>query len=351
MYTLGIDLHKRTSAWVLINHKREELWKKSVPVHPLHFTTAIEQMPVPPKEVQVAIEPVCGWRWVMDLLEDKEFEVHAANPRKLRLIAQNKHKHDRGDAKFLAELLSSGFFPESHKISDRTYRLRSLIRERLHLIKVRTGVKNRIHGLATARGLHKLNNLNPLSASSREQLKDMEPVIFEELLDFLNDLNDRINSYDKLLKEIFDEFPKAKLISTMPGIGRLSALTILSEVDDFSRFRKGDHLASFAGLVPRQRSSGASVRLGSITNEGSRILKTTMVEAAMRVREKNAPELFKFVERVSVSSGRKRARVALARKMLALIFSMVKNNTAYDRDRVSGTADGAKQKRSRNLPV
>ena len=103
-----------------------------------------------------------------------------------------------------------------------------------------------------------------------------------------------------------------------------------AEVDDFSRFSNGKKLASFAGLIPRQRSSGEVIRYGAITHAGSAPLRTALVETAMRIRESNAPELFAFVKRLTPLCGAKKARVALARKLLVIMWKMVTTNTLYN---------------------
>lgn len=93
-YTLGIDLHKRSSVWVLLDGEGNEVWKDSVPCHPDHITKTLKWMPAPGSDVQAALEPTCGWRWVAALLEEAGVEVHPANVNKVRLIAESTQKHD-----------------------------------------------------------------------------------------------------------------------------------------------------------------------------------------------------------------------------------------------------------------
>jgi len=122
---------------------------------------------------------------------------------------------------------------------------------------------------------------------------------------------------------------------TIPGVGVITALTVLGEVGDFNDFTHPKKLAAFAGLVPKQRSSGATIRFGSITHQGSPLLRTALVECAMRIHSKGSPELFTFVERLKQNgTGAKKARVALARKLLCIMWSMVINNQSYDRTKV-----------------
>ena len=325
MYTLGIDLHKKSSVWMLIDANRTEIWKEDVLCSPTYITTIIKTLPVSPLEIQVAIEPVCGWRWVTDLLEASGMQVHIAHPRKMQMIAQSTKKTDTEDARVLANLLLAGYFPEAHKSSDAIYQLRLLLRERTFIIQKRTSVKNQLHGIATTQGLHLIDSGNPLFKKGKADIMKGDNFVLKQLHYLIEDLDKRVIPFDEQLLLEYTKHPIAKLLMTFPGVGIVTALTIISEVDDFSRFSSGKKLASFAGLVPRQRSSGESIRYGSITHAGSAPLRTALVETAMRIRVGNAPELYAFICRLTPVCGAKKARVALARKILMIIWKMVRN--------------------------
>lgn len=332
MYTLGIDFHKLSSVWVLIDDKRQEIWKASVACHPDDISMAIKKMPVMATEVQVAIEPVGGWRWATKQLSGAGMDVHIAHPQKVRLIAESNAKHDAGDAKMLAELLRSGFFPEAYRVADEIYHLRTMLRERNFLIKLRTSAKNRLHGIATTQGLHTIHGGNPLHKKGKAGIMEGDNVVLKELHRLIEDLDTRIIPFDQFIEAEVHKYPVATLLMTMPAVGKITALTVVAEVGDFARFPSAKKLANFAGLVPRQRSSGGTVKFGSITNAGSPLLRSALVETAMRIRKETAPELYEFIDRLKPSCGAKRARVALARKMLVIMWVMVKKNTPYRHD-------------------
>lgn len=329
MYTLGIDLHKKSSVWILIDQQRTELWKEDVLCSPHYINTIIKSLPVTPQEIQVAIEPVGGWRWVTELLEASGMQVHIAHPRKIQLIAQSNKKTDTEDARVLANLLLAGYFPEAHKSSEAIYQLRLLLRERAFIIQKRTSVKNQIHGIATTQGLHLIDGGNPLFKKGKADIMASDNFVLKQLHYLIEDLDRRVLPFDEQLLLELVKHPTAQLLMTFPGVGIITALTIISEVDDFSRFSSGKKLASFAGLVPRQRSSGESIRYGSITHAGSAPLRTALVETAMRIRVSNAPELYSFVERLTKAATAKKARVALARKIVVIMWKMVITNTPY----------------------
>lgn len=330
MYTLGIDLHKKSSVWVLIDEQRTEILKENVLCHPNNISIALQKIHVPLALIQVAIEPVAGWRWISQQLEEAGMKVHIAHPRKIQLIAKSTKKNDEEDSRTLANLLHSGFFPEAHKSGEEIYQLRLLLRERNFIVRQRTSVKNQLHGIATTQGLHFVKGANPLHKKGKEGIMAGNNFVMKELHHLEEDLGERIAPFDDKLREEVVKYPTAKILQTIPCVGIITALTVISEVDDFKRFKTGQKLTSFAGLVPRQRSSGETIRYGSITHAGSAPLRTALVETAMRIRESNAPELFAFVKRLTPICGAKKARVALARKLLVIMWKMVTNNTPYN---------------------
>ena len=329
MYTLGIDLHKKSSVWVLIDDERNVLWKGDVASHPDDINRAVKKLPHPPEEIRAAIEPVTGWRWVVAQLRAMGMDVRIAHPQKVRLIAESDQKHDKGDALMLAELLRAGYFPESLRASDDMHRLRTIVREREYFVGLRTSAKNRLHGLATTMGLHLIPGGNPLQKRGKEAIMAGDDVALRELHLLIEDLDRRIAPFDRLIGSETGERPLARRLMTIPGVGPITALMVIAEVADFSRFASPEKLAAFAGLVPRQRSSGGTVRFGSLTNAGSRHLRTALVETAMRITSANAPELYAFVERLKPTTGAKRARVALARKLLVIMWAMAKTGESY----------------------
>jgi transposase len=272
---------------------------------------------------------VGGWRWATKQLEEAGMEVHIAHPGKVHLIAQSKEKHDAGDALMLAELLRSGFFPEAYRVLDEIYHLRTMLRERGFLIRLRTSAKNRLHGIATTQGLHKIKGGNPLHKKGKEEIMKGDNIVLKELHHLIDELDTRIAPFDEFIATEVGKQPIAKLLMSIPAVGAITALTVLAEVGDFARFPSPEKLAKFAGLIPRQRSSGGMVHYGSITNVGSPYLRTALVETAMRMRVASAPELMTFYEHIKPTSGAKRARVALARKLLVIMWAMVMNKKAY----------------------
>ncbi len=327
-YYAGIDLHKRSSTWIIINTKREVVWEQQVNCDPRALDFALSICPVPLNEIQATIEPVCGFRWFQKQLSEAGVNTVLANPTKVRLIAQSKHKNDRNDARMLAELLATGYLPLAYLATDEVHSLRSLMRERHYLVSVRTGFKNRIKGVVTALGIHDIRE-DCLKQSGIRYIKEHGITELEDLQGLCAELTSYIKKLDKAIQTQVQQHSLVTLITSVPTVGLITAGTILAEVGDFNRFKTAKQLASYAGLCPCQRSSGEKVHYGGITKVGSKYLRYVLVEAAMRFRIHHDPVIFAWYEQIKKMHSPMKARVALARKLLTIMWYMAKTNTPY----------------------
>lgn len=130
------------------------------------------------------------------------------------------------------------------------------------------------------------------------------------------------------INKIAEDDPAIRIVMTMPGMGYYNATTFVGEVGDIRRFESGDKLASFAGLVPRVYQSGKTLKLGHITKQGNTSLRHTMVQAA-NVAVQHDKTLGKIYNRLALKKGHQKAIVAVARRMVTLLYAMLKNNIQY----------------------
>jgi transposase len=331
-YSLGIDLHKEFAYWTLLNNERSILWSGKVPTTEEDTKKAFSTLPVKAEECRAAIEPVAQWGWYADLLESLGVTVILANPLQVGLIAKNRLKHDKIDSKILAELLQTGYLPESYLAPKETRDLRELVRTHGALVRMQTSVKNRIHSIVHKHGLRPtmsdLFGKSGLSWLRKQEFRAIYRIECDALLRMLLSVRDEIKGIDVAIISRAKRDPDTVILETIPGIGYLTALIIKAEVGDFSRFPSPGHLTSYAGLVSSSHSSGGKIRLGPITKAGSRNLRWAMIETAQRVCP-NWGTLWKFYEKIQLKKGSKTARVALARKILAVSWYLVRKKEAY----------------------
>lgn len=326
---LGVDLHKRRTYVVLMDadgkiSDQRGLANDAMPDY-------IAQLP---KNTFAVLETTSNWSYLYDVLEAQVAGVVLAHPKQVRAIAAARVKNDRIDATTLAHLARTNLLPTSYAAPHTVRELRELVRHRAKLVRERTRHKNRIHRVLSIYNLH-----SPCSdlfgkqgriflQDSQERLSDTHHMLITDYLLMIDTLGERIKQIDKRLREWSKTEPRAALLMSMPGIGIYSAAIILAEIGNVARFRGAKQLCSFAGLAPSTRSSDMKVHHGRITREGSSWLRWIMVSAA-HTAPRHSPRLNAFLERVAYKHGRKTARVALARKMLSIVFFMLQRHQPY----------------------
>lgn len=327
---LGIDLHKRTQTWVaLADNGTDVLFTKEFTVTPEAIRQGILYVQkLAADKIVAAIEPTCGWIWVVPLLRESGMEVHISNPRKVKAIADSMQKTDKNDATMLARLVRTGLMYESSEVTPAIQALRALVRERVFLVRLRASMKCRLESVVTRSGRHLIAGTLSSKKGQVALLEQGTPE-WSRSLSVIADLSMYISMLDKEIA-IQAKQPIPKLLMTLPGIGVITAVSVWAEVGDFGRFPSPDKLCAFAGLVPTERSSGGVQRLGHITKTGSNILRYMLVEAALRVRDTDKSSvLYQFYKTIKTTRGAMRARVALARKILSISWYMVKKNEKY----------------------
>lgn len=323
---IGIDLHKRSQTWVVLGETDStKLLTKTYPVTPEGIKHAVSEVRQLGDECQVLIEPVCGWIWVVKQLRELGMEVLISNPRKIRMIADSLNKTDENDAYTLARLLKTGEVALSYECSRETRKHRSLSRERCFLINIRSALKCRLESIVTRDGNHTFIN----QSKNRTQIivSNNEVKIHQKAVASIEAV---IKQVEKEIEKTIQISPEMRRLMTIPGVGIITASTICAEVGDFKNFNKPANLASFAGLVPRERSSGGKQKLSGITHAGSPYLRYVLIETAMRIRDTQETfSLYAFYKRIKTKSGPLKARVALARKLLIIIWHMMNKQQDY----------------------
>jgi transposase len=151
MLYVGMDIHKNYSSVAVLDEKGDLVDRRRVSHRYREELTGYFNESRQ-GGTQVVMEATCGWSWLSDLLQDLGLEVRLANPSKVRIIAESQIKTDKIDAQVLAQLLRTNFLPESYLAPKEQREARDLLRYRITLVHIRSGVKNRIHALLTRLG-------------------------------------------------------------------------------------------------------------------------------------------------------------------------------------------------------
>ena len=330
---VGIDLHKEVCYATTLDKEGEIIDRKEFKNEREEWVKFVEEMP---RDSKVAIEACSYWYPVCDFLEDRGIEVILSHPSKTRIIAEAKIKTDKIDSENLAKLLRADFLPRSYIPSREMRENRELLRLRVQLGKDRTVIKNRIHALLAKNGVkHEFKDLfggEGMNFLKEIDLPSSQRIGLDVLLRQLESVNKEIELVQKQIARIAKEDEDVKILMTIPGIDYYSAMIIKNEIGEIERFPDYKKLCSFAGLVPRVHQSANTKWEGHITKEGNSLLRWVLIQVAHQV-VRYPGELRKFYLELKKRKGTKIAVVATARKLLRVIYCMLsrKENYKYER--------------------
>lgn len=333
----GCDAHKRYSMFASMNERGQA----GRPVRVEHTRAMYREFlrGLPPGS-PIAIESVGNWYWMIEEMERAGHEPRLANAGKAKLMMGQINKTDKLDATGLATLLRNGTLP-SVWIPPRDLRdERELPRMRMSLVWVRTMLKNRIHA-TLAKYAIEIDEVSDLfGVKGRELLKtrleELPPYTrqsVETQLELLDEVKAHIDQAEKEIREVVKTTPAMTLLMTIPGVGPILAVVIGLEIGDIARFPSPEHLASYAGTVPRVRSSGGKTSFGKVRSDVNRYLKWALIEAAniimMNQRPWSGTHLGQLYLRLRERKGHAKAVVAVARHLAGAVFWVLKKNEAY----------------------
>ena len=237
-----------------------------------------------PGPVRVGLEASGYSGWYEEMLEELGIELWVGDPARIRKAAPRQQKTDRNDARLLLQLLEENRFPRIWVPDRATRDLRQLLMHRHHLVRMRRGISNQLQAIALNRGLQRKRAL--WNQQGREQLKALELPLWttvrrNELLALREQWDAEIAVFDRVVLEQAEANPEARyLMQHQPGVGPITALTVVLTLGPVERFASARKVASYAGLVPAEYSTGARQKLGHLNKEGNPFLRWVLVESA-----------------------------------------------------------------------
>lgn len=340
--TIGVDIGDRYSHLCLLDTETGEV------VEEARIATdqaAFERRFYGSRPMRVAIEAGTHSPWISRLLEGWGHEVLVANARKLRLICGDGTKTDRADAENLARIARLDpklLSPLRHRCETSQAHL-ALIRSRDALVRSRTQLVNHVRGAVKSFG----ERLPKCSASSFHKraaglLPEALVPALEPVLKTIADLTARIRLYDRELEALAEElYPETRLLRQVPGVGTLTALAFVLTVEDPVRFADSRAVGAYLGLVPGRDQSGDSDPQRRISKRGDRMLRRLLVGSAQYLLGPfgEDSDLRRHGEKLAARGGKsakKRAVVAVARKLSVLLHRLWVSGETYDPLRNAG---------------
>src|SRR6266571_5891049 len=335
MLHVGLDLSRKRLDFDLLCEDGSRLERGAVPPDADGLRGLARRVGVFGEPVCAAIESMNGARFVHDRLELAGWQVEIADAQKAKGLAPLACKTDRIDARVLAELARRDLVPAIWLPDPQVRAERERARFRLHLVRHRTSLKQRVHAVLLAHGKPcPVSDLFGVAGRDLlERLALPEPWLgtVEASLQLIDELDRQIGDCERELQRLGAEHRYVPLLVTVPGIGWVLAYTIAAEIGDISRFATATKPTGYTGLCPRVYQSGQSDRRGALAKNGPRYLRWALIEATMHAsRHPLYRDRYQHTkQRLGKQRGAKVAQIDLARRLAEAIWHMLTRDQPF----------------------
>jgi len=335
MKYVGVDLHKQVISLCVVVQKGAQRAVVQRQRLGCQNTAAIDEFFRSLGKFQVVVEATASYDWFVELVEPLADRILLAHPRKLRVIAESTRKTDKLDAQVLAEFLALDMIPQAHRPTPRVRQHRALVRQRQFVQRRITSAKAKVRHIL-ARYNADVKNLFAAEGQvhlAAQKLLPSDRFVVDQLLVDLAHYQAQRQGADRRLAE----FAKAALIAeqearailaSIPCVGTVTIDVVLAELGDLRRFRNHKQVTAYAGLAPKVRESADRRKEGGITKEGSGLLRWVLIQTAWRMVTKTRRWGLAY-EKLKSRKGAKRAIVAIARRLLGLMFGLLRRGERY----------------------
>jgi transposase len=289
-----------------------------------------------PEAERVVLESGILSTWHWHGLKELGIPIVCVDARQAKAALSGRpNKSDELDAEGLAQLARTGWYAEVRVKSLDSHKIRSALVARAKLVGLKQTLSNTIRALLKTFGLFtKRSNGKGFAETVRSHISD-EPLLgkgIEALLSSWERISTEIKILNNLLTGVARRDPLCRqILMTAPGVGAMTALAFKTVIDDPGRFQRGEEVSAYLGLAPKRHQSGEVDRMGRISKCGDALLRSYLFEAATvamsRIRRENSPAA--WAKMLCKRVGAAKARVALARKLAVILFSMWRTNKPF----------------------
>lgn len=335
MKTIGVDLHKCSLTVMVIDEQGKILERKDIPTKCRKQIQ--EYFGSYGASCQVVVESVGFYQWFWDLVRPLVGKLVLADPAGVKAFVGRKAKTDRNDALLLANLMREERLPMAYVPDEPMRQLRELVRLRHSLARSLASERRQLRWISLKNNLPGPSTLTSDRAqkwilAQESKLSPVHRLASQKRLNHIVSLERDLFDLQQAIEQAVAAHPdlrrQAQLLESIPGIGQLTAVTILTETGDITRFKNIDQLSSYAGLAPRVSQSGETVHHGHISKQGPPILRWLLQQAAWTAIRTD-PQARRIFNRIGKRAGPKKAVTALARKILSYAWSVSRRGVPF----------------------
>ena len=335
MVYVGIDSSSKSFVVHALDEKRRVVLKSEV--SPTREGLRQVNRQLGPGAKLVVFEAGNQLKWIADFWKKQaDVQVHVVHPNEVKWISASSGKTDKVDARKLAELARGEMLPRAVHVVEGTAReLRELTSARLQLMRKRVSLDNTLRSYLKQEGVQLGAKFFSRSDwQERLEKQGMSPTlqrIVEAFVPAMEQLKAAELELTARLSAVENE--DIRRLETIPGIGLLSSRVVAGALDDASRFDDRKAVAKYGALSPTVRQSGDMVHHGRVNRDGRHEIRRVLLQCAhtvVRMKTAGSRPLREFFERIEKARGKKRALVALARKLLTIAYGVLRSKTDYD---------------------
>ncbi|HPB27760.1 MAG TPA: IS110 family transposase [Acidobacteriota bacterium] len=329
-FYLGVDFHPRTETVSWVNLETGETDTVTLRHEDPEVVRAFYQRVCQPPAV-IGLESSGSSVWWERLVEGLGYEVWHGHAAEIRRTAPPRQKNDRRDAEHILDLLLAGTFPRLWRPEPASLEVLGLLRLRHQLVRMRTMASNGLQAVAFSAGLVRKRRLGPKLVADLLARDLGSPALNlkrDVLVDLRAQLSQQIDAVATELTRRALGDRRVALLLTHPGVGLLTALAVVHTLGPAERFARGRQVAAYAGLDPRERSSGDHRRYLGISKGGSKLLRFLLGQAA-HVASQRDPALGRSYRNLAYRRGKATATTALARRILIHGWIMLRDGIDY----------------------
>lgn len=327
----GIDLASRTTALCIVDADDKVLAELSITTDRQSLQTALKRFPA----LHAVVEAAPLAEWCKREMNALGYHCDIIDTRAAQGMFRARKKTDRHDARTLAKMARTGWYSPVHAKSSEARQARTQLSVRSGLMSIRISLHNQVLGLLRANALVvKKSEKGVRFADKIRALLTEQPVllaVLEPLLSAWSHVQTQLYQIDRGLHRAAKSTSETQRLMQVPGIGKLTALAFVATMDDPTRFKNAKQVGDYFGLAPGIYQSGDTEVRGRITRQGDRLVRTLLVEAANTVlyHYRGKWSLKSWALRLKEKKGAGKARVALARKLAILLWTLWKNESVF----------------------
>jgi transposase len=342
-YYAGLDVSLRSCALCIVDNNGKVHFEKELPCEIMDIADCLARFPNPIE--RIGFEAGAMSQHLFFGLQENGFDVVCMEARQVSAaLSAMRNKTDKTDAKGIAQILRTGWFSPVHMKSREAHGVRALLSTRKALLKKTMDLANEVRGLLKIFGVRLPRTVKHGSFDALVRpMIEMDEILAHAIIPLLDARIVLFQHYlelDRRVKRAASQDDVCMRMMTVPGVGPIAALTFKAAVDDPTRFKKSRTVAAHFGLTPRRFQSGEHDNPGRISKAGDRDVRATLYAAAnaLLMRTMAGSQIKSWGMRLMRTKGRRRAVVAVARKLAVLLHRMWIDGSEFRQGQVGGTA-------------